>query len=676
MSRTQLRIEAEAPGSRARAGRFQTLHGEILTPLFMPVGTQATVRNIRTKVLKDAGSQILLANTYHLFLRPGKEVFDRLGSIHKFMNWSGSVLTDSGGFQVFSLPGLRKIEEEGAVFHSYVDGLTHLLSPETSIGMQRSIGADIMMAMDVCIPSTSDRATTLDAMERTHRWALRSLAARGDSPQSLFGIVQGACHLDLRRQSAEFIAAQPFDGLAIGGLAVGETKEERERFTEVVTEFLPRDRPRYLMGVGTPIDLLEAVHRGVDMFDCIIPTKLSEQGVAYTSEGRLQLIRGSYRTDETPVDAKCPCETCRNYSRAYVHHLVKACEPLATQLLGEHNLVFYHSLMRDIRASILEGRFLELYRERREKLDRKDRIPSDSIPKVGRRPRRRPMSLGAFELVDASTELSSIRHIASGEIMHPSSDPMREARELYVAQSRLFARLQEASDEPLVVWDVGLGAGFNAMAIIDRLAPTKLRREEGAVAEATARPLHLVSFEIDMDALRLALHYPDRLPHVRHPAPHALIEKAHYEAPGLRWDLLEGDFLATFEGAPKPDLIFFDPFSVKVDAPMWQEDVFRRIFAKLDGHPCRLFNYTNSTLVRARLMNAGFWVARGEATPPKGETTVALTPAAATEYPLLAAEFLERCTRSSAFDGADDRHLLARLREHPQFAGGGAKAGC
>jgi queuine tRNA-ribosyltransferase len=295
MSRLNFILQKQATGSKARAGRFQTLHNEVLTPIFMPVGTQATVRAQLPSIVAETGARILLANTYHLMLRPGPEVFQKIGGIHKFMNWPRSVLTDSGGFQIFSLSKARKMKEEGAEFKSYVDGTKYLLTPELSISVQKSIGSDIMMVLDQCVPSTCEREVAEAAMHLTHRWAQRSLVARGDSLQSMFGIVQGACFEDLRRQSADFITQMPFDGFAIGGLAVGETKNEREDFTELVTGFLPSDRPRYLMGVGTPIDLLEAVHRGVDMFDCIIPTALAQQGVAYTSHGRLRLGRGVYK---------------------------------------------------------------------------------------------------------------------------------------------------------------------------------------------------------------------------------------------------------------------------------------------------------------------------------------------------------------------------------------------
>jgi len=365
VNRLTFQIEAELPNSQARAARMTTLHGVIETPVFMPVGTQATVKGLTVETLKKTGSRMLLANTYHLMLRPGKEVFQKLGGIHRFMNWDGPVLTDSGGFQIFSLPHSRKITEEGAKFRSYVDGKLHLLSPEESIDIQKSIGSDVMMVLDQCIPSTSPHQVAKKAMELTHRWAARSLAARGDSPQALFGIIQGACFEDLRKESAETLCAMPFDGFAVGGLAVGETKTEREDFTEMTARLLPAGQPRYLMGVGTPIDILEAVHRGIDLFDCILPSALAKRGTVFTSKGKLQMRRTAYKFSEDAVDSDCSCTTCEKYSRAYLHHLTKTDEYLGWKLLSIHNLVFYHRLMAEIREHIFEGDFFSYYREKR-----------------------------------------------------------------------------------------------------------------------------------------------------------------------------------------------------------------------------------------------------------------------------------------------------------------------
>ncbi|MDQ5977905.1 MAG: queuine tRNA-ribosyltransferase, partial [Verrucomicrobiota bacterium] len=405
MSRLAFTLERESPDSKARAARFTTLHGEVRTPVFMPVGTQATVKNMNVEGLKAVDAQVLLANTYHLLLRPGPEVFRKFGGIHRFMQWDRPVLTDSGGFQIFSLPESRVMTEAGAQFRSYVDGQVHFLSPESSIAMQRTIGSDIMMVLDQCIASTASHAETEAAMHLTHRWAERSLAARGDSAQALFGIVQGACHRDLRLRSAEFLRALPFDGFAIGGLAVGETHAQRYEFTGLVTDQLPAHLPRYLMGVGTPIDILEAVHRGVDMFDCIIPTQLAQRGTAFTSHGRIHCRRGIYKFAEEPLDAACSCSTCAKYSRAYLHHLTKADEVLGWQLLSIHNLSFYTRLMAEIRAAILGGEFLPYYERQRLALVREDEA-NPSVPTAKPRPKSAPHR-GDYEIQTSAQGFSS-----------------------------------------------------------------------------------------------------------------------------------------------------------------------------------------------------------------------------------------------------------------------------
>ncbi|RYZ64701.1 MAG: tRNA guanosine(34) transglycosylase Tgt, partial [Proteobacteria bacterium] len=380
-------LQKKSSDSEARAARFTTLHGVVETPIFMPVGTQATVKSQTVETLIEVGSNVLLANTYHLLLRPGPEVFQKMGGIHPFMNWNRPVLTDSGGFQIFSLPHSRKMNEEGAKFQSYVDGKMLLLSPEISIQMQKAIGSDIMMVLDQCIPSTADRSAAESAMQLTHRWAKRSLEARGDSPQSLFGIVQGACFEDLRRISASVLTEMPFDGFSIGGLAVGESKNQREDFTELTAKLLPENLPRYLMGVGTPIDLLEAVHRGVDMFDCILPSQLAQRGVAFTSEGKLQLRRTVYKFSEDRLDPDCVCRTCQTYSRAYLHHLHKAEETLGWHLIALHNLTFYHRLMREMREAILEDRFLAYYKSKRGVLMQSDEKNPVTVSKLSKKKR-------------------------------------------------------------------------------------------------------------------------------------------------------------------------------------------------------------------------------------------------------------------------------------------------
>ncbi len=672
-ARLDFRVEAEAAGSSARAGRFRTLHNEVLTPLFMPVGTQATVKAQLPATLADSGSQILLANTYHLLLRPGPDVFRRLGGIHKFMSWERSVLTDSGGFQIFSLPHSRSMSEAGAVFQSYTDGRTILLSPELSIETQRAIGSDIMMALDQCIPSTADAATARAAMEITFRWATRSLAAREDSPQALFAIVQGALFPDLRRESAARLVEMPFDGFAIGGLAVGEGKAEREDTCELTAALLPRDLPRYLMGVGTPLDILEAVHRGVDMFDCIIPTQVAQRGGAFTSRGFLQLRRGVYKFSDEMLDPACGCPTCSRYPRAYLHHLTKTGETLGWQLLGKHNIHFYHQLMREIRASILDGTFAELYRVKREILHEDDLDNPVLVPRVSKS-KRPPLTLGEYEVHIAHEGFASIRHAASGEIMHSRVPPMDEARRLYVEQARLAERLPVAAEEndpPLVIWDVGLGAAANAMAAINVY--------ESAAATGPVRPLRIVSFENDLDSLRLAFRHDDKFPYLRHGGPAGILKSGRWlsrQHAGLSWALMPGDFLALIDQTREPpDLIFYDLFSSKNNAEQWSLATFERLFARCQGRPVELFTYTCSTAVRSALLAAGFYVARGRSTGAKVETTIALTPEAAVTDPqpdLLGAAWLEKWGRSGArfpLGVSDAEHPVIEraIRGHPQF---------
>lgn len=383
-NRLQFTLDATCAQTSARACTFTTLHNTVQTPVFMPVATFGSMRTQTLDTVHAIGFPVLLANTYHLLLRPGPAVFNKMGGIHRFMNWKRSILTDSGGYQIFSLSRSFTISKKGARFRSYVDGREYLLSPETSIGMQKVIGSDIMMVLDQCISSRADETDCKKSIDITARWARRSLDARGDSLQSLFGIVQGACFEHLRRISAAQITSMPFDGFAIGGLAVGETSDERKDMTELVAGLLPVNRPRYLMGVGTPIDLLEAVHRGVDMFDCIMPTSMASQGIAYTSSGKLELHRGVYKLDDSALDEKCDCDACKKYSRAYLHHLVKVDEYFGAFLIGQHNLKFYYTLMNEMRAHILAGDFRSFYNSKKEELVRGD----ESNPKIKPRVRR------------------------------------------------------------------------------------------------------------------------------------------------------------------------------------------------------------------------------------------------------------------------------------------------
>ncbi|MEO8206448.1 MAG: tRNA guanosine(34) transglycosylase Tgt [Chthoniobacterales bacterium] len=656
--RLHFQLDAQATGSQARATTFHTLHNEVTTPVFMPVGTQATVKAQLPQTLEDSGSQILLANTYHLLLRPGAEVFRRMGGIHKFMSWKRSVLTDSGGYQIFSLPHSRSMTEEGAVFQSYIDGQTIMLSPEVSIETQKAIGSDIMMALDQCVPSTADAVTARDALGITQRWAARSLAARGDSLQSMFAIVQGALFPELRRESAEGLIEMPFDGFAIGGLAVGESKNEREDMCEFTAQLLPRDKPRYLMGVGTPLDILEAVHRGVDMFDCIIPTQVAQRGGAFTSRGYLQLRRGVYKFSDEKLDPACDCPTCIRYSRAYLHHLTKTKETLGWQLLGKHNFHFYHQLMRDIRISILTDNFLKLYREKQTFLHEDDLDNPSLIPVI--KPTKR-LALGDYEVHTAREGFSSIRHVASGEIMHSRTSPMEEAHSLYVEQSNLAERLADTeSATPLVIWDVGLGAGANAMAAIECYEKQS----------APGRKLQIVSFENDLDSLRLAFKNNDKFPYLRHSGPFGLLKNSTWESkthPGLSWMLIEGNFIETMTQSPfPPDIIFYDMFSSKTCSEAWTLDAFRRLFTLCKGKPVQLFTYTCSTAARVAMLSAGFHVARGRNAGEKTETTIAFTPEAhqdaSTHFEILGAEWLEKWKRSGAKFPAE-----ISAEEHPVF---------
>ncbi|HEY6880640.1 MAG TPA: tRNA guanosine(34) transglycosylase Tgt [Polyangiales bacterium] len=363
-------VTARDPESNARRGTIVTAHGKIETPAFMAVGTRATVTGLTPEDLRTVNTQVVLGNTYHLMLRPGPELFRRVGGIHHYMQWHGPVLTDSGGYQIFSLPEDRTVNEKGARFRSYVDQRMHLLSPEKSIEMQTAIGSDIMMVLDVCLDSTSDVEALRKAMERTHRWALRSLAARTNPAQALFAIVQGGVSQELRRQSADFLTQHPFDGFALGGLAVGDTRNQREDTTQFAASLLPAERPRYLMGVGTPPDLLVAMAAGIDMFDCVLPTHLGWQGTAFTSTGRVRITRGANANADVPLDAACACSTCATYSRSYLHHLFKCSEPLGPRLLCIHNLHHYHALMTEARAQIEAGTYARYAREKLAQIDR------------------------------------------------------------------------------------------------------------------------------------------------------------------------------------------------------------------------------------------------------------------------------------------------------------------
>jgi len=348
--------EVLATQGRARAGVFHTPHGDLETPVFAPVGTQATVKTLTPAQLEELGASLVLANTYHLYLRPGDELVAKLGGLHEFMQWPHPILTDSGGYQVFSLAETRKIDDEGVTFKSHIDGSTHRFTPEKSILIQENLGADIIMAFDEC-SNPNDRAYTPVAMERTHRWAERCLETHRRSDQALFGIIQGGVDAGLRAESTRFIASRPFPGIAVGGLSVGETKEEMHAMLDVIQPLLPENKPRYLMGVGTPEDLIDGISRGIDIFDCVLPTRLARHNAAFSPEGRLNLMNAVYAADPRPIDANCTCYTCRTFSRAYLHHLISAKEFLAGTLLSIHNVHALIQLVNDIRVSILEGTF-------------------------------------------------------------------------------------------------------------------------------------------------------------------------------------------------------------------------------------------------------------------------------------------------------------------------------
>ena len=351
-------IQARDAQSAARAGEITTAHGVVPTPNFMPVGTRGSVKAIGPDDLVAVGAKIVLSNTYHLMIRPGHELIKRLGGLHKFMGWSGPILTDSGGYQVFSLTGLRRMTEDGVWFRSHLDGAEVFLGPEKAVEVQQALGVDIMMCFDECTPYPADRKQTADSAALTLRWAARCLAAwNRQGPQALFGIVQGGMYADLRRRSAEEISALDFPGLAIGGLALGEPINLRMEMIEAASEVLPKDRPMYLMGMGTPEDLVEGITRGADLFDCVLPTRNARNGQFFTRHGRTVIKNARYREDDRPVDEECGCYTCRHFSRAYLRHLYTSGELLAYRLNTIHNLYYYLSLVADVRQALLEGRF-------------------------------------------------------------------------------------------------------------------------------------------------------------------------------------------------------------------------------------------------------------------------------------------------------------------------------
>jgi len=363
LSAIKFELIKKDPGSAARLGSLTTTHGRIETPIFMPVGTQATVKAMTPEELVEVGSQIILANTYHLYLRPGHELIARLGGLHRFMHWDRPMLTDSGGFQVFSLGELRKISEEGVNFRSHIDGSRHFISPEVSIAIQEALGADIAMCFDECPPYPAEQSYVKKSLELTTRWARRCKEAHSRPDQALFGIVQGGMHPDLRRESAKQIIDIGFDGYALGGLSVGEEKEIMHQMMHECTDILPEDSPRYIMGIGAPEDLIEGINAGFDMFDCVMPTRNARNGALFTSFGRINIKAAIFEEDQSPVDPECGCYVCRNYSRAYLRHLYRSQEILASRLNSWHNLQYYLDLMGKARSAIDKGEFAGFRRE-------------------------------------------------------------------------------------------------------------------------------------------------------------------------------------------------------------------------------------------------------------------------------------------------------------------------
>ncbi len=350
-----MKFDLQATDGQARRGRITFPRGSIETPAFMPVGTYGTVKAMTPEELKSINAEIILGNTFHLMLRPGTDIIQAHGDLHDFMHWQGPILTDSGGFQVFSLGNLRKITEEGVNFRSPIDGAKVFLSPEVSMQVQRKLGSDIVMVFDECTPYPATHAEARDSMMMSLRWAKRSKQAHADNPSALFGIVQGSTFTDLREESAAGLQEIGFDGYAIGGLAVGEPKDEMWKMLDHTAPLLPKDKPRYLMGVGTPSDLLEAVMRGVDMFDCVMPTRNARNGHLFTSEGVVRLRNSRYKSDTRPLDPACDCYTCQHYSRAYLHHLHRCKEILGSRLNTIHNLRFYQNFMSGLRCAIEQG---------------------------------------------------------------------------------------------------------------------------------------------------------------------------------------------------------------------------------------------------------------------------------------------------------------------------------
>jgi len=377
VSALSFEVLANDSGSAARVGRLRLAQAELETPVFMPVGTQASVKSQTPDDVMATGSQLILANTYHLMLRPSAELVNELGGVQRFMAWPHAILTDSGGYQVFSLADLRKLDDDGVVFRSHIDGSPQALSPERSMEVQRLLGSDIAMVLDECPPGDADRPTVQRAVDRTSRWAERCLASERAPGQARFGIVQGGSYLDMRQAHLETIASMPFEGLALGGFSVGEAMSVTYELLTELGPRMPTDRPRYLMGVGKPIDLLRAIGSGIDMFDCVLPTRNARNGQALTWNGRVNLKQSRHRRDPSPIDPDCKCAVCTTFSRAYLRHLITAAEMLGPRLITQHNLHFYQDLTRAARQAIREGRYPQWAAEAEARMLANDEVKTD-----------------------------------------------------------------------------------------------------------------------------------------------------------------------------------------------------------------------------------------------------------------------------------------------------------
>ena len=365
-----MKFTIEATDNKARAGRLVTPHGCVETPVFMPVATQGSVKAVAPDDLLEAGSQIILSNAYHLYLRPGDELISRMGGLHKFMGWDRPILTDSGGFQGFSLRDLRKIHDDGIKFRSHIDGSEHMITPQSIVKIQENLGSDIIMPLDVCLPTTSDKKSLKIGLDKTSEWMQICLESKKNDEQALFGIVQGGIYDDLREQSAEFMTSLDMPGYSIGGLSVGESKADMYRIAGKTADLLPNEKPRYLMGVGSPEDLVENVANGIDMFDCVLPTRVARNGALFTRKGRVNVNTSRFRGVDTPIEKDCRCYTCLKFSTGYLHHLFKAREYLAYRLASIHNITFINNLTRDMREAIMTSKFHEFH----------DSFRSDYVP--------------------------------------------------------------------------------------------------------------------------------------------------------------------------------------------------------------------------------------------------------------------------------------------------------